>query len=327
MDQEEAVKFMLSEHEVVKDLFHGFEYKSKVSKPLKERLPLVNEAIDFIIAKDREDKRKERFLKHSKKLIELWTLANPNPKALAIKDEIGFFQLVKARLTKLSLTEIRKTEDLDSAIRQIVSKAVVSDRIIDIFESVGFKKPNIDILSNDFLAEVKAIPQKNLAFEALKKLINEEIKLISRKNVVKGRSFMEMLDKTIKQYHNKAIETAQLVEELIDLAKSIKKDREAGKELGLTEDEIAFYDALEVNDSAVKALGDEKLMILARELVKTIHDNISVDWTIRENIRANLRVKVKRVLNKYGYPPDKQKIATETVLKQAEVIAQDWVEK
>ena len=266
-------------------------------------------------------------MKHSKKLIEVFALSVPHPKAKEISDEIGFFQFIKSRLTKLSLQDIRKSEELDSAIKQIVSKAVVSDRVIDIFESVGFKKPNIEILSEEFLLEVKDLPQKNLAFEALKKLLNDEIKLISRKNVVKGRSFMEMLDKTIKQYHNKAIETAQLVEELIKLAKTIKKDQEEGKKLGLNEDEVAFYDALYVNDSAVKVLGDESLRAIAREVFKTIKGNVTIDWTLRENIQAALRVKVKRVLSKYGYPPDKQKLAVETVLKQAEVIAKDWAEK
>ena len=328
MLQEEAVELMMSEYEVVCNLLHGFDFKKYSLKPLKEKLSGVNEATDFIIAKDRQDKEhKTRFLKHSKKLIEVFALSVPHPKAKEISDEIGFFQLIKSRLTKLSLQDIRKSEELDSAIKQIVSKAVVSDRVIDIFESVGFKKPNIEILSEEFLLEVKDLPQKNLAFEALKKLLNDEIKLISRKNVVKGRSFMEMLDKTIKQYHNKAIETAQLVEELIKLAKTIKKDQEEGKKLGLNEDEVAFYDALYVNDSAVKVLGDESLRAIAREVFKTIKGNVTIDWTLRENIQAALRVKVKRVLSKYGYPPDKQKLAVETVLKQAEVIAKDWAEK
>jgi len=260
-------------------------------------------------------------------LLEVFSLAVPSLQAKKINDEVGFFQLVKAKLTKYSLHEIRKTEELDTAIRQIVSKAVISDRVIDIFESVGFKKPNLEILSPEFLAEVKDLPQKNLAFEALKKLLNEEIKLISRRNIVKGRSFMEMLDKTIKQYHNKAIETAQLVEELIQLAKTIKNDQNEGKKLGLSEDEVAFYDALYVNDSAVKVLGDESLRAIARELLKTIRENATIDWTLRENVKAKLRVAVKRILNKYGYPPDKQKLATETVLQQAEVIAKDWAEK
>ena len=225
------------------------------------------------------------------------------------------------------MSKSKLSEELDSAIRQIISRSVISDRVIDIFESVGFKKPNLEVLSEEFLAEVKGIPQKNLAFEALKKLLTEEIRLISRKNIIKGRSFMEMLDKTIKQYTNRAIETARVVEELIELAKTINEDKKEGEKLGLNEDEVAFYDALEVNDSAVKILGDQALRTIAREITETIKNNVKIDWTIRKSIQAALRVVVKKILRKYGYPPDKQESATETVLKQAEVIAKDWAEK
>ena len=322
--QEKAVELMLSEYEVVSDIMHGFEYKSKIKKSLNDSLIIVPDAIEHIL---KQKDGKDRFLKHSKKLIECFALAVPHDRALAIKEEIGFFQVVKAKITKITLGKAKQTEELDSAIRQIVSKAVVSDRVIDIFESVGFKKPNIEVLSEEFLAEVKDIPQKNLAFEALKKLLTEEIKLISRKNIVKGRSFAELLEKTIKNYTNRAIETARVVEELIDLAKTIKQDQEEGKKLGLNEDEIAFYDALEVNDSAVKILGDETLRKIAREIFETIRKNVSIDWTIRESVQAQLRICVKKILRKYGYPPDMQESATKTVLKQAEVIAKDWAEK
>jgi len=318
LDQEKAVQLMLSEYEVVSDIMHGFEYKSKIRKFLNDSLIIVPDAIEHIL---KQKEGKDRFLKHSKKLIECFALAVPHDKALAIKDEIGFFQVIKSKMTKLTLVGAKQSEILDSAIRQIVSRAVVSDRVIDIFESVGFKKPNIEILSEEFLAEVKDIPQKNLAFEALKKLLTEEIKLISRKNIVKGRSFAELLEKTIKNYTNRAIETARVVEELIDLAKTIKQDQEEGKKLGLNEDEIAFYDALEVNDSAVKVLGDETLRKIAREIFETIKKNVSIDWTIRESVQAQLRICVKKILRKYGYPPDMQESATKTVLKQAEVIA------
>ncbi len=323
LDQEKAVELMLSEYEVVSDIMHGFEYKSKIKKSLNDSLIIVPDAIEHIL---KQKEGKDRFLKHSKKLIECFALAVPHDRALAIKEEIGFFQVVKSKIMKITLGKAKQTEELDSAIRQIISKAVVSDRVIDIFESVGFKKPNIEILSEEFLAEVKDIPQKNLAFEALKKLLTEEIKLISRKNIVKGRSFAELLEKTIKQYTNRAIETARVLEELIELAKTINKDQEEGKKLGLNEDEIAFYDALEVNDSAVKVLGDETLRKIAREIFETIRKNVSIDWTIRESVQAQLRICVKKILRKYGYPPDKQESATKTVLKQAEVIAKDWAE-
>ena len=324
LDQEEAVKLTLSECEVIRDLLHGFNYRDKLKKSLKEVIPLVPDAIEHIL---KQKEGKETFLKHCKKLLESYALAVPNERVIAIQEEVGFFQMVKAKMTKLTLTKIQQKEELESAIKQIVSKSVVSDRVIDIFESVGSNKPNFGILSEEFLAEVKDIPQKNLAYEALKKLLNEEIKLISRKNVVKGRSFAELLEKTIKNYTNKAIEAAQVIEELINLARTIKKDKDIGKSLGLTEDEVAFYDALYVNDSAVKVLGDENLRAIAREIFETLRQNVTIDWTLRENIQAALRVKVKRILSKYGYPPDKQKLATDTVLKQAEVIAKDWAEK
>jgi type I restriction enzyme R subunit len=324
LDQDQAVKLMLTEYEIVGDILDGFEYKQKVKKSLNDALTLVPNAIEHILKKK---EGKELFLKHSKKLLESFALAVPHQKALSIKEEVGFFQLIKSKLTKLTLSKSKQSEELDSAIRQIISRAVISDRVIDIFESAGFKKPNIEVLSDEFLSEVKNIPQKNLAFEALKKLLTEEIHSISRKNVVKGRSFMEMLDKTIKKYTNRAIETARVVEELIELAKIIKKDKKEGEELGLDENEVAFYDALEVNDSAVKVLGDEILRNMAREITETIRKNVKIDWTVRKSVQAALRVAVKKILRKYGYPPDKQESATETVLKQAEVIAKDWAEK
>ncbi|MBU0963068.1 MAG: type I restriction endonuclease subunit R [Nanoarchaeota archaeon] len=322
LDQEEAVRLMMSEYEIISNLMHGFEYKKSLEKSLKDLLALVPNAIEHIL---KQENGKERFLIHTKKLIESFSLAVPKEEALKIKEEVGFFQIIKSKLTKLTLIKSKESEELDSAIRQIISKAVISDRVIDIFESVGMKKPNIEVLSEEFLVEVKDIPQKNLAFEALKKLLTDEIKLISKKNVVKGRSFAEMLDKTIKKYTNKAIETAKIVEELIELAKTIKKDQNEGKKLGLNDDEIAFYDALEVNDSAVKILGDEILRKIAKEISDTLRKNVTIDWAIRENVQANLRVCVKKILRRYGYPPDKQESATQTVLKQAEVIARDWV--
>ena len=323
LDQDQAIKLMMSEYEVLEDIMHGFNYKPKVKKSLNDALSLVPDAIEHIL---KQKDGKDQFLKHSKKLLESFALSVPHEKALNIKEEVGFFQVIKSKLTKLTLSKSKQSEELDTAIRQIVSKSVVSDRVIDIFESVGFMKPNLEVLSEEFLAEVKDIPQKNLAFEALKKLLTEEIRLISRKNIVKGRSFMEMLDKTIKKYTSKAIETARVIEELIELAKTMKQDQKEGKNLGLSEDEVAFYDALEVNDSAVKVLGDEVLRKMAREITETIKKNVKIDWTMRENIQAALRVAVKRILRKYGYPPDMEKTATETVLKQAEVIAK-WTDK
>jgi type I restriction enzyme R subunit len=221
----------------------------------------------------------------------------------------------------------RKTdEELEQAIRQIISKAVVSDEVVDIFDAAGLKKPDISILSDEFLAEVRGMPQRNLAVELLQKLLKGEIKTRQRRNVVQARSFADLLEQAIRKYQNRAIETAQVIEELIQLAKVMRAANARGEELGLSDDEVAFYDALETNDSAVKVLGDETLRTIARELVETVRRNVTIDWTLRENVRAQLRVLVKRILRKYGYPPDKQEKATQTVLEQAEVLSGAWVQ-
>jgi type I restriction enzyme R subunit len=215
-------------------------------------------------------------------------------------------------------------KELDLAIRQIVSNAVVSDEVMDVFAMAGLKKPDLSILSEQFLSEVRGMPHKNLAVELLRKLLTGEIKTRFRKNVVVARSFAEMLENALKKYRNRAIETAQVIEELIALAKEMNAAGSRGESLGLTEDEIAFYDALETNDSAVKVLGEPTLKKIARELVASVKNSVKIDWTIRENVRAQMRIQVKRILRKYGYPPDKQAKATETVLEQAAVLSQEW---
>jgi type I restriction enzyme R subunit len=243
---------------------------------------------------------------------------------MRIRDDVGFFQAVKAVLQKNVPGEKKTDEELDHAIRQIISKAVVSGEVVDIFEAAGLKKPDISILSDEFLAEVQDLPQKNLAVELLRKLLSGEIKARSRRNVVQGRSFAELLEQTVRKYQNRAIETAQVIEELIALAKNMKAAHQRGENLKLNEDELAFYDALEVNDSAVKVLGEPTLIKIARDLVAEVRKNVSIDWTLRENVRAKLRVIVKRILRRHGYPPDKQVKATETVLEQAEVLSEVW---
>lgn len=251
-------------------------------------------------------------------------MAVPHDRVLAIRDDVGFFQAVRARIIKSSPEHELQTEDVEQAIRQIISRAVASDEVIDIFKAAGLKKPDISILSDEFLAEMKNMPQHNVALELLRKLLGDEIKLRSRKNVVQSRSFAEMLERTIHSYQNRAIEVAEVIAELIELAKDLREANKRGEILHLSEDELAFYDALEVNDSAVQVLGDDTLKAIARELVKSVHENATIDWTMKENVRAKLRVMVRRILRKYGYPPDKQEKATRTVLEQAEVIARDW---
>jgi len=321
--QEEAVAIMLEKYEIVTGLFHGFEYKKFFTAKTNEKMSIIVLAMEHVL---KQKDGKERCLKYVTELSGAFALSVPNLEALKIRDDVGFFQAVRSAIVKNTTIKGKEQEDLDSAIKQILSKAIVSDRVIDIFAAAGMKKPDISILSEEFLAEIRGMPQKNLAFEMLRKLLNDEIRIIARKNLIQGRSFAEMLDKAIKAYTNKTIETARVIEELIELARKMRQDEKRGETLNLTEDEVAFYDALEVNDSAVKVLGDETLKTIARELVDTVRKNVTIDWTMRENVQAKLRVMVKRVLKKYGYPPDKQKKATETVLEQAELICKDWAE-
>jgi type I restriction enzyme R subunit len=268
---------------------------------------------------------KERFVKNVILLSKAFALSVPDPKALAIKDEVGFFQAVKARLQKFERDGDGKTEEeVETAIKQILSKAVVTDKVVDIFDAAGIQKPEISILSDEFMAEIRGMPHKNLALELLKKILNDEIKIRARKNLIQSRTFLEMLENAIRRYQNNIISTAEVIEELIKIAKGIKEADRRGEKLNLSEDELAFYDALEVNDSAVKILGDETLMTIARELADRVRKNTTIDWTIKENVRARLRVMVKRTLRKYGYPPDKQRKATNTVIQQAEMLAGEW---
>ena len=324
IDKEEAVALMLEKYEIVCDLFHGFNYKKFFGIEKKNQINFVMDAADFILL---TQDRKERYLKGVIALSQAFALAVPDEKALEIRDEVAFFQAVKSAISKTEIKTGRSEETLDSAIKQLISKAIVSDRVIDIFAAAGLKKPNIAILSDAFLAEVKGIPQKNLAFEMLKKLLNDEIKIRSKKNIIQGRSFTEMLEKAIRAYINKSLETAEVIEELIRLAKKMREADEETKKLKMTEDEVAFYDAIRDNDSAVQILGNETLRIIARELVEMVRRNVTIDWTLRESVQARLRLMVKKILKKYGYPPDKQAKAIQLVLEQANIICKDWAEK
>ena len=259
-----------------------------------------------------------------RELSQAFALAVPHEQTTRIRDDVGFFQTVRAALSKKAASEARPEEDLDFAVRQIISQAVASEGVMDIFAAAGLEKPDISVLSDEFLAEVRGMPHRNLAVELLEKLLKGEVSTRRRKNVVQARSFAEMLETTLRSYQNRAIEAAQVIEELIALAREMREANARGEQLGLSEDELAFYDALETNDSAVQVLGDETLRDIARELVDTVRNNVTIDWTLRENVRANLRRLVRRTLRKHGYPPDKQEQATQTVLEQAEVLSQDW---
>ncbi len=321
IDQAEAVALMLTKHEVCTELFHGFDWSFWNTGNAEERLSLLPAAQEHILA---QEDGKNRLMQAVRELSQAFALAVPHEAALRIRDDVGFFQAVRAVFAKSAPSEQQREDDLDHAIRQIISKAMVSDEVVDIFAAAGLKKPDISILSDEFLAEVRNMPERNLAVELLQKLLRGEIKTRSKRNVVQARSFAEMLENSLRRYQNRAIETAQVIEELISLAKDMRQADKRGEELGLTEAEIAFYDALGTNDSAVKVLGDETLRTIARELVDTVRKNVTIDWTLRENVRAQLRVLVKRVLRKYKYPPNKQEAATVTVLEQTELLCADW---
>ncbi|KPL25350.1 MAG: DEAD/DEAH box helicase [Phycisphaerae bacterium SM1_79] len=322
IDQAEALAVMLEKYETCCDMFHGFDYSGFKTGKAEEQLSILPAAQQHILSLENGA---ERFMRAVTDLSKAFALAVPAPEAIEIRDDVGFFQAVRSVLRKTTGDGGPKPdEEVEHAIKQIVSRAVAADDVVDIFSAAGLKKPDISILSDEFLAGVKTLPHKNLAAELLRKLLSDEIRVLKKTNLVKARSFAEMLEKTIRAYQNRSIEVAAIIQELIDLAKEMREARNRGEELGLSEEEVAFYDALEVNDSAVQVLGDETLRTIAQELVETVHRNTTIDWTVKEAVRAKLRTMVKRVLRKHGYPPDKQEKATRTVLEQAELLCELW---
>ena len=326
ISQEEMIGVMLEKYELVKALFHQFHYADYFTAASTEKTRIISSAMDYILGRDNG---KKRYVQAVMELSKAFSLAIPLPEALKIRDEVAFFQVVKSTIVKFEKSDNRggpTEEDYDQAIKQIVSNAVVSDKVINVFDAAGLKSPNVEILSDEFLSEVRDMKHKNIALELLKKLLNDELRSMEKKYLVKSRSFAEMLENTIKKYQNQTIEAAQVITELVKLAKKIRAEKERGVDLKLTEDEIAFYDALCANESAVLELGDKTLQAIARELVLMLRKNTAIDWTLKESVRAKLRVFVKKLLNKYHYPPDKQEIATKTVLEQAELLCKDWGE-
>jgi len=331
IDQEEAVAVMLEKYEVCLGLFGsyvdrgrfvgGFDMDMMRRTPRNKRWTLFGAALEHVTDQDRGTQRLKTTVTE---LSQAFSLIPMHPEAMRIRDDVEFFQGVRSSLEKGKKGEARSDEELDHAVRQIISRAVTPEGVMDIFAAVGLDKPDISILSDEFLLEVKGLPYKNVAVELLQKLLKGEVRMRRSRNAVQSRAFSELLEQSLRRYQNRAIETAQVIEELIDLAKQMREADARGEKLGLTEDELAFYDALETNDSAVRVLGDDTLRDIARELVKTVRANVRIDWTIRENVRAELRTIVKRVLRRYGYPPDKQEKATQTVLEQAELLCNEW---
>ena len=335
IDEAEAVAVLLEKYEVVRDMFHGFDYRAGLAGSPQERLVALAGAIEWILEMQRRDAAKEsteegkkrahrRFNDAVLELSKAFALASASDKARDIRDEVGFFQTVRAALAKSAPGSGKSSAERDLAVQQIVSRAVVSTEIIDILEAAGVETPDISILSDEFLAEVEGMKRKNLAMEALRKLINGEIRSRSRVNVVETRAFSDRLEEAIARYHTNAITTAEVLQELIKLAKDIRAAHRRGEEEGLSEEEISFYDALAQNESAVEVMGNEQLRVIAHELLSNLKSNASVDWQHRASARARMRVLVKRILRKYGYPPDLQDAAVQTVLQQAEVLSARW---
>jgi type I restriction enzyme R subunit len=335
IDEAEAIAVMLEKVEIVRDMFHGFDYRSGLNGSPQERLAMMASAIEWILDKQQQWAGEEstpegkkaahrRFSDAVLALSKAFALASASDEARDIREEVGFFQAIRAALVKSGTGSGVTQQERELAIQQIVSRAVVSTEIVDILAAAGIKSPDISILSDEFLAEVEQMERKNLALEALKKLINDGIRSRSKANIVETRAFSQRLEDAVARYHANAITTAEVLQELIQLAKDIRAARQRGEESGLSDEEIAFYDALAENESAVQVMGDDKLRVIAHELLVSLRENVSVDWAHRESARARMRVLVKRILRKYGYPPDLQDAAVQTVLQQAEALSSGW---
>lgn len=335
IDDAQAVAVMMEKYEIVRDMYHGFDYASAMEGTPQQRLAIMAGAIEWILdlqqrlaAKEKSPEEKKsahrRYQDAVLALSKAFALASASDEARQIREEVGFFQAIRAALVKSRNGSGVTRQDRELAIQQIVSRAVVSTEIVDILAAAGLKSPDISILSDEFLGEIQQMEKKNLALEALRKLINDGIRSRSKTNVVQTKAFSERLEEAVARYHANAITTAEVLQELISLAREIRVARQRGEEAGLTEEEVAFYDALAENESAVQIMGDANLRLIAHELLVSLRNNVSVDWAHRDSARARMRVLVKRILRKYGYPPDLQDSAVQTVLQQAEALSAQW---
>jgi type I restriction enzyme, R subunit len=321
IDTAQAIAAMLEKHEVACGMMHGFDWSKWQTGTPADKMSLLPGAQEHIL---RKENGKERFVQVVTELSQAFALCAGTDEAIEIRDGIGFFQAVKAALAK-KRGQRKSTEDLDHAVRQLVAKAIAPEgEIIDVFQAAGLKQPDISILSDQFLAEVRGLKYKNVAAELLAKLLGDEIKVRSKRNLVQSREFSDMLKKTLNAYHNRAIATQEVIEELIKLAKQLSEADQRGVDLGLNDDEVAFYDALAANNSALEIMGKDNLKVIETELVTQVRKSVTIDWTLRESARARIKVLVKRILKKHGYPPDLQEEATQTVLAQAELLCAEW---
>ena len=321
-DAAQAIAVMLEKHSIASDMLHGFDWGKWVTGKPAERLGLIPAGQEHILE---QDDGKKRFVQVVTDLSRAFALCAASDEATEIRDDVSFFQAIQAALGKHSPSSRKTPEQIDAAVRQLVSRAITTDgQVIDVFTAAGLSRPDISILSDQFLAEVRGLKHKNVAAELLEKLLKDELTVRAKRNLIQSQLFSEKLKKTLNAYHNRAIATQEVIEELIKLAKEMDAATKRGERLGLTDDEIAFYDALAANESAVQAMGDDKLKLIAAELITQVRKSVSIDWTLRESARAKIRVMVKRILNKYGYPPDLQEEAVKTVLLQAELLCADW---
>ena len=325
--QEQAVQIMLEKLEVVSNLYHGFAYEDYFDADTGKKLSVILAAEEHILSFDnqgKDNRGRKRYIDNVAALSQAFAIAIPHEQAMAVKDEVAFFQAVKARLVKFDSTgNGLSNEEVETTIRQVIDKALVSEQVVDIYDAAGIKKPDISILSDEFLSELKNHQHKNIAIEVLKKLLNDELKVRARRNLVQSQTMLIMLENTIKKYQNKILTAAEIIDELIKISKEIVASDEDAKEMGLTDFEYAFYTAVASNDSAKEIIAHDKLRELAVVLTQRVRENASIDWTIKENVRAKLKVIIRRTLRQYGYPPDMELLATETVLKQAEMIADE----
>jgi type I restriction enzyme, R subunit len=321
-DPKQAIAVMMEKHGIASDMLHGRDWSKWTTGKPAEKLALIPTGQERILS---QEDGKQRFVQVVTELSRAFALCAASDEATDIRDDVSYFQAIQSALNKKSGTSTKTPEQIDAAIRQLVSMAITTDgQVIDVFTAAGLRKPDIGILDERFLAEVRGLKHKNVAAELLEKLLKDEIKVRSKRNLVQSELFSEKLKKALNAYHNRAIATQEVIEELIKLAKELDAAGKRGAKLGLTDDEVAFYDALAVNDSAVQVMGDASLKVIATELVSKVRTSVTIDWTVRESARAKIRVIVKRILNKYGYPPDLQEEAVKTVLMQAELLCADW---
>ena len=323
-NQIRATEIMIEKLEVVRQMLHGFDYTCFFDASVKAKLSIILQAENHVLGLP---DGKARFVKEVSLLGQAYALSKPSDEAMKNTEEIAFFQAVKARLCKFEGDRHEGKDQYDSVIKSIVSTAISSDEVVDIFDAAGIDKPDISILSDEFLQEVKSMQYKNVALELLKKLLNDEVKVRTKRNIAQSKTLMEMLDGAINKYQNNLLTTAEVIDELIKIAQDLKKADMRSLEMGLSSDELAFYDALSLNDSATEVLGDEQLRIIAREVADKVRKNATIDWAVKESVRARLMVIVRRILKKYGYPPDKQEQAIQLVMTQAANLADDWAQE